>query len=302
MAFAIAHNDADGLGCIYALFKANASKKFKVYFTPLGMLKKLLCSLIMKYENLDEIYVCDLSPDRVTVALTSAFQKATWLDHHKNNVNASYPNVELVIKQGYPSAAQVVAEYFGLKDDFIKLINEIDTNSVKSDEAAYLRDLVGAIKWKFNNNFAVLNSKMKGVLKKVLHEGIEGLERDLNNALLIEEFKNWLEKMKDLVDKKARSYEVNGYKIVVFESTTFVPTYFVYNYLKEKENFDLLAMLIHKPVRNRIMTKIDLRGSEKLPVIGICKALGGGGHEVACGATTEFMSGEEFIKFLKERL
>jgi len=70
----------------------------------------------------------------------------------------------------------------------------------------------------------------------------------------------------------------------------------------EKEKVDIVASLIHRSVRNKILTKVDLRTREDIDLLKICKELGGGGHKKACGANTSFMPSEKLVKMFENFL
>ncbi len=296
----ISHGDADGVCCVAILYTSLNTSRLPVFFTSPVSLKDTLCKTMIKRE-LNELFIFDLSGSRETVRIASAWKKVTWIDHHSWEVKESFENVAKIIKP-YPSATQVAAEYFKVDSEIVKIANEIDTNNVNSDSAEFLRDLISAVKWKYAQS-PLLGVKLRGISISLAFKGISALEIDENNVKLIEEYKKWLEINSEKLIEKLKVEEVNGMKIAVFESTKFLPVYFITNKLFEhpKAPFDIIGVLVHRAIKNNIITKVELRSHTGMNVLDIAKALNGGGHVNAAGASTDkIFRGEELIELVRK--
>ena len=64
--------------------------------------------------------------------------------------------------------------------------------------------------------------------------------------------------------------------------------------------FDIIAFINHRVVRNKIITKVELRTHTDFVVYEVAKMLGGGGHEKASGASIEgLFTATDLIKSLQ---
>ena len=295
----LSHGDADGVCSVAVFYKAKKSSRIPVIFTSPAALKDTLCRSMIK-RTLDELYIFDLAGIRETVRIASAWEKVIWLDHHSWKPEDKFENMEIVIKH-YPSATKVVAEYFDIKDKIIEIANEIDTNSVKSSEAEFLRNLIGAIKWKFNGK-KELNSKLREISKEIAFKGIEEMQAKENHAKLIQEYNEFIEKSLREVVQKIKIESINGMKIAVYESTKFLPVYAITEKLSEHAEapFDIIAVISYRASDKGILTKIELRTQTGVNVKKIAEMLNGGGHEIAAGATVEELyTGARIIELIK---
>ncbi|MCD6371908.1 MAG: hypothetical protein J7L39_04320 [Candidatus Aenigmarchaeota archaeon] len=284
----ITHADSDGIISAAIFLKATKLRKFKVLFTSTPKVKDTICRSIIGNNELRKINIFDISPTELLLTLSSVYQKVLWIDHHKMHEIPFIPkNVELVVNDSKPSAAQVVADYFKIKNELVDIANEIDTNQVKSDEARFLRDYIGAIKWKFRGKF--VQSKLKNALIVLVREGIGKLGNDESTARLIEEYRKWCEESVKDTEKKLLVEEVNGHRVAIIETTSILPIFLVCEKLKmhEKAPFDIIALINHRVFRNKIISKIELRTHTGFKLYNLAKKFGGGGHEKACGATIE---------------
>ncbi len=297
----LSHGDADGVCSVAIFFRHLKTSRTHVVFTSPAALKDALCRNMVK-RNLDELYIFDLSGSRETLRIASAWKKVVWIDHHSWKPEDSFENVEIVLKQA-PSAASLVAEYFGTGEELKSIANEIDTNSVKSEEAEFLRSLIGAVKWKFSANPRELNAKLKEIARELAFHGIEKLQSTESSALLIQEFKTFLEPALKEVVEKTKITRINGLKVAIYESPKFLPVYAIMEELSKHREapFDVIAVLSHRAVGNNILTKLELRTQTGYNVLELAKRLNGGGHKVAAGATIgELFTGERFLNFFEK--
>ncbi len=298
----ISHGDVDGVCSVALFYKSRKSSRIPVIFTSPAALKDAMCRSMIK-RKLDELYIFDLSGSRETVRIASAWKKVIWLDHHSWKPEDSFDNVEIVIKP-YESAAKVVAEYFGIEDEIVKIANEIDTNSIVSSEAEYLRNLLGAVKWKFNSS-RELNSKLREIAKEIAFHGIYEIQTKENYGKMIQEFNEFIEKALSDVFQKVKIAHVKNKKIAIYESTKFLPVYAITEklYKHEEAPFDVIAVISYRATRTNVFTKIEFRTQTGVNVKKIAEILKGGGHEMAAGATVEELyTGERLIELIKNVL
>jgi len=303
MRVVIAHWDSDGIGCVSTFFKKMGYESTKVFFTSATKLKVSLCKFIASIEDLDSVFIFDISPNQKTIILSSVFNNAFWIDHHKLAENLSVPNnVKIFVKEGYESATKVVSEYFSIDNGLVKIINEIDTNDVKSEEAKFLRDLVSSIKLKARGNVLQINKKFLFISKFLsIYEVSELMKRE-EEKNLVNYYRDYISQNIEKVIKTKKEFNVNGKRIIVLEPTISFPVYEIFNFLSERESFDMLAVLMRRIdlSKNLISTKIELRGIS-VNVFNIAKKFNGGGHEKAAGASVnKFITAENFIEEIKD--
>jgi oligoribonuclease NrnB/cAMP/cGMP phosphodiesterase (DHH superfamily) len=297
----IAHADADGIVCI-ALFLKKFSPK-KIYFTSSSKLRDTICSSIIGNENLDELYIFDIAASEKTLLLSSLYEKAFWIDHHIWSVKNKFQNVKVFLDTNAKSCAEIVSRIFEVESKLVEIANEIDKNEIKSEEAEFLRDLVGAARWKYAG--APLNSKLKVIAKTLSLHGIEGLEQNEKFADLINSFRQDCKKIEKDIEKKIRIFELNEKRIAIYETMKQVPIYLVANKLNEhpKKPFDIIAVIMHKMdfLTRKLSTKIELRTQTDQNVYEIAKFFGGGGHKQASGATVgEFLTSDKLLEIIKK--
>lgn len=292
MPICIAHADADGIISTALLLKSKSQNKFKLSFSSASKLKYSLVNLILKNLNKNELYIFDLSGSEITLALASVFEHVIWIDHHVWEDLTIPKNVEILVKES-ESAAKLVAEYFGIEDELVKIANEIDRNRVKSREAKFLRDLISSIKWKFTTNFQRQEQIYKKIALTLAFDDLNILKTQFSE--LLQEFKNWLKIFEEEFSKNLEFHEVNGLKIAIYQNSSFIPIYWLLNKIKEK--IDILIVLSY--LRNK--TKIELRSVTGKNVLPLAKFYGGGGHKVACGATVKnLVKKEEILEKIKK--
>ena len=299
----ITHGDADGIICLSLFLKHLGNAKARIFFSSAFKLIDTICNSIIGRRDLKEIYIFDLAGDLKALRIASAYDKVLWIDHHEWKVESVPENVELFIDSSSPSASQLVAEYFNIESNLVSLANEIDVNSVKSEDSIYLRDLVASLKWKYSGR--LLANKLKNLAITLAFSGLEEFEKDARIAELMNEYSNWVKERENEVFSKTRIFDVNGNKIAVYETFDLVPIYIVNNKLLEHEQapFDIIAVIMHRLnlKTKQIGTKIELRTHTEKDIYPIAQNLGGGGHKKACAATLqEFMNTEKFIQRIKD--
>jgi nanoRNase/pAp phosphatase (c-di-AMP/oligoRNAs hydrolase) len=292
----ISHADADGI--ISASLIVRLKPKASLYFSSSSFLHKTICKLLDF--DLETLYILDISANKKTVLLSSIFKKSIWIDHHQWEDVEIPKNVEVFVEEA-ESAAKVVAKVLKVESPLIEIANEIDTNNIKSDEARFFRDLVSAIKWKYGK---VQSLKFRQIAKLLAFKGLDELEKDVENAKIIEEHANWLGSLAPEILEKSKEFVVDGKKILVFETTKSLPVYFIYEKLKESKNFDVLCVFYRRVDTKRKIpiTKIELR-SKSEDVVKVARIFGGGGHKLASGVTiNRYLSVEEFLEKLKQTI
>ena len=292
----ISHADADGI--ISASLLLKLKPRAHLYFSSSTYLHKTICKLLdFDVENL---YILDISANRKTILLSSIFNKATWIDHHQWE-NLEIPkNVEVFVEES-ESTAKVVAKILRMNDPLVEIANEIDSNNIKSDSAKFFRDLVSAIKWKYGKTQSL---KFRQIAKILAFKGLDELEKEVENAKLIEEHLSWLQSIVLEILEKTKEFEVNGKKILISETTKSLPVYFIYENLKKNKFFDILCVFYRKiDMRRKIpITKIEVRSNDE-DALKIAKIFNGGGHKLASGATiNKYLSVEEFLDKIKQVL
>lgn len=299
----ITHSDADGIICLSVFLKKFENIKPRIYFATPYKLKDTICFSIIKKDNLGYLYVFDLTGVRETLLLASVYKKVLWIDHHVWESNIKAPeNIELFLDNKSPSAAKVVGKYFKIKTELIRIANEIDKDNVKSEDARFLRDLIGAFKWKYDHS--VLNSKYKNLAKGLAYSGLEKFERDEKIVELIAKYSEFTNKLKKKVLEKANVSKVGNLKVAVYETAENIPANVVLHSLLKhpKAPFDVIAVITHRvdgPTKN-IVSKVELRTHTNKNIRKIADFFGGGGHKVASAAiVTKYLTIEDLIKVIK---
>jgi len=290
----ITHADADGIisASLIVRFKPRAS----VYFSSPTFLHKTICKLL-DFE-LENLYILDITANKKTMLLSSLFNKAIWIDHHQWEDLEIPKNVEVFVEEA-ESAAKIVAKILNVESPLIEVANQVDTNNIKDEGALFFRDLISAIKWKYNKLQTI---KFRQIVKILAFKSLDELEKDVENARIIEEHRNWLNSLASEILEKTKEFDVNGKKVLIFETTKSLPVYFIYNKLKEHKDFDLLCVFYRRiDMKRKIpITKVELR-SKNEDVLKVAKYFGGGGHKLASGATlNRYLIIDEFLEKLKQ--
>jgi len=292
----ISHADADGI--ISASFLLKLKPRSHLYFSSSTYLHKTMCKLL-DYD-IESLYILDISANRKTILLSSIFNKAIWIDHHQWENFEIPKNVEVFVEEA-ESAAKVVAKILKFEDPLVEIANEIDTNNIKSDSAEFFRNLISAIKWKYGKTQSLKFRQIANILAfRVLDE----LEKDAENVKLIEEYLDWLQSIIPEILENTKEFDVNGKRMLIFETTKSLPVYFIYDNLKKNKPFDILCVFYRKIDIKRKMpiTKIEVRSNNE-DALKIARVFDGGGHKLASGATiNRYLSIEEFLNKIKKIL
>jgi mRNA-degrading endonuclease HigB of HigAB toxin-antitoxin module len=298
----ISHGDVDGIVCVAIALKKLYEEKPRIYFTYPAKLKTTLANLI-SINFLGKIFVFDLAGDDRALALSSTFEKAVWIDHHEWEVISNYPNVEVIVDKGVASASELVAKYFNVYSELVEITNQIDRDEIKSGSAEFLRNLVGALKWKYSG--VLLYNKFLSLSKTLALQGLEKLEENMSIARLINSYLKFLEEVKEKMIERTKVFGVSGKKVAIFESTSFFPMYILTENLLEHKDapFDVIIGLIRRidKSKRKIYTKMELRTHTGENVYIIAKEFGGGGHKVAAATTVgKFLTTDEILNKIRE--
>jgi oligoribonuclease NrnB/cAMP/cGMP phosphodiesterase (DHH superfamily) len=298
----ISHGDADGVACVAIALKKLHEEKPKIYFTHPVKLKATLANLIST-NFFGKVFIFDLSGDDRALALSSTFEKTVWIDHHEWEVNRNYPNVEVIVDKNAASATELVAKYFNVSTELVEIINQVDRDEIKSGSAEFIRNLIGALKWKYSG--VLLYNKLLSVSKVLAFQGIQNLEENMSIARLISNYLNFLDEIKGKIIERIRTFNINGKKVAVFESTTPFPMYILTEKLREHKEapFDFIIGLLRRidKTKKRIYTKIEFRTHTGENVYVLAKEFGGGGHLVAAAATVgKFVIVDEILNKIRD--
>ena len=275
------HMDADGLISFTLLLKKLGGARIRAYFTSPVQLRDTICHSVNKRTNLGKLYIFDMAGERRAIYAAAIYDHVVWIDHHRWTPEITLPHMEIVIDPEARSAATVVARYLGIETPLVKIAEQIDTNHVEDDEAEMLRNVIGALRWKFYGR--ELSIKLYHLAEELMGEDLSILR---NYSDIVGEYSVWVESLREKVKKETKIFMEKGMRIAIFETTESVPVYIISNDLQEREgSFDLIIVLIHKMVKSQPVTKIEFRTHTDVDVLRIAKFYGGGGHIKASGAS-----------------
>ena len=295
--FIISHWDADGVICVALAYKKFGDNFYTLFTSPF-LLKSALTRIIMRNENLEELYIFDLSGNKVTLSLVSCFKKCIWIDHHVWNEKSFPKNVKVKVKKE-KSCARVVADFFDIESKFVEIADQIDTNSIKSQLANLLRDYIAAIKWKYKGMSLTINNLLRQLARVIANDEFEFFINSSQNQRLIKSFQRNIEKIESELFDHITVEEINKMKVCFIELRKFIPAYRIFNFLKInlETNFDLVVIMYKKNGK----TKIEFRTMKNLDVHKIASFLGGGGHVSASGASLKAdIKIDELIETIKK--
>jgi len=302
----VTHADSDGVICVAICLLAGKKPK-RVYFTSVYKLKRAICKAVAENELSDELIVTDLSPTEKLLRIASAFDRVTWIDHHRilEPIPSVPENVRLVLDENSPSAASIVARYFNVQTKLAELADEIDRNAVKSEDARFLRDLIGAIKLKFRGSEQA--KKLRSIAKILASGKLEELQAKESVIKMVGEYRKLVESVKARALEKVNVIEANGKKIAIYEARGFVPIYAICEKLKEHAEapFDVITIVMRYLDKNKrnIITKLEFRTHTNEDVHRLATGFGGGGHARASGASFNgFLTKEQIAKRISELL
>ncbi len=276
------HMDADGLISLALFMKHIGGARVRAYFTSPVQLRDTICRSVIGKKTLGELYIFDMAGEHRALFAAAMYDWVVWIDHHRWEPEMKLPHIEMVIDPDAMSAAAVVSKYFGVDSPLVSIANEIDTNSVKSEDAEKLRMTIGAIRWRYSGR--ELNSRLYSLSREIMNGDLSVLE---NYSELVSEYEKWVETIKQKVSKEIKVFNVGKIKVAIFETLESIPVYLVSNELENHKDapFDLIIIMIHRLARNTPITKLEFRTHTNLNVLKIARFYGGGGHIMASGAT-----------------
>ncbi len=279
----LTHLDADGVICLSLFFMKFPDSKPRVYFTSPIQLRDTICTSVRHRRELGNLYIFDIANENRAIYAAAMYDKVLWIDHHRWDPEISFPHVEVVVDSSARSAADVVAKYFSLETPLVSIANEIDTNSVRTEEAEKLRTVIGALRWKYSGR------ELTSRLYKLARELTSGDLSFLDSYGCVEEYKEWLREVGNRAVESLSVYRSAGLKIAVVETIESMPVYMLTNLLEEHEEapFDIILVILRKVVKGKAVTKMEFRTQTDINVLKLAKMFGGGGHVKASGATVD---------------
>jgi oligoribonuclease NrnB/cAMP/cGMP phosphodiesterase (DHH superfamily) len=259
----VTHADSDGVLCLATFMKAMG--ECRAYFSSPSTLLHALRKIRAK-----NLYIFDISGTQKSVFEASKSEKVLWIDHHVWGEIVKPKNIEFYL-DSTKSACRLVSRYFG-HTGFEDIADEIDTNSVISEEADKLRKIVAYYKGRKR----ALGLRLFQLSKALAERGLDAIE-DYKRE--ITEYEKKIEFFEALVMRKVRVREVKGLKVAVLQ-TEGVPVYIACNKLIEHPEAPFDIILVYSKTSGRI----ELRTHTGFEVLRLAKIFGGGGHKVASGA------------------
>ncbi len=273
------HIDSDGVLSFAIFLKKMKGIKVRGYFTTPVQLRDTICYSTLRKRELGELYIFDIAGENRALYAAAMYDRVTWIDHHNWEPEATLEHVRVVIDKNAKSAAHVVAEYFDVDSPLIPLADEIDTNSIKTEEGELIRTTVGAIRFRFSG--AELGKMLYKLAYDLMSEDLSRLDRYRE---LVEDYRQFIKELKERVRKNVKYYRVKNRKVAVFETTESVPVYALTEEI-EKDT-DLIAVMVYRTDNaRRTTTKLEFRTNTDMDVLKIARFYGGGGHVKASGAT-----------------
>ncbi|MEM5820387.1 MAG: DHHA1 domain-containing protein [Candidatus Aenigmatarchaeota archaeon] len=271
----ISHNDLDGL--ISAAIALKFQKNSKIYFTSNLSFKYTFFKVLSKIQNFNNIYFFDLSIKEEIAKISSVlFKKVVWIDHHINERIPNFQNFEIIIDSKSKSASNLVGNYFNFYSPWIEIVNEIDTNNCKREEAKIIRDYFAHLKIKYGK---LCNKYFSFLAKKILNFSPEEFinKEDVKNSMI--EFEKIKKDFEKFIEENFEIVRIKNLNVGVLETKNTIPPYIVFEYLKEKD-IDFL-IIIYRGFKG---VKLEFRSIKDIDVHNIAKFFNGGGHFKASGA------------------
>ncbi|MEM4819668.1 MAG: DHHA1 domain-containing protein [Nanopusillaceae archaeon] len=271
----ISHNDLDGL--ISAAIALKFQKNSKIYFTSNLSFKYTFFKVLSKIQNFNNIYFFDLSIKEEIAKISSVlFKKVVWIDHHINERIPNFQNFEIIIDSKSKSASNLVGNYFNFYSPWIEIVNEIDTNNCKREEAKIIRDYFAYLKIKYGK---LCNKYFSFLAKKILNFSPEEFinKEDVKNSII--EFGKMKKDFEKLIEENFEIVKIKNLNVGVLETKNTIPPYIAFEYFKEKD-IDFL-IIIYRGFKG---VKLEFRSIKDIDVHNIAKFFNGGGHSKASGA------------------
>ncbi len=278
MITAMTHMDSDGVISLSLFLKKIGGARIRVYFTSPVQLRDTICRSVLHLKNLGELYIFDLAGENKAVYAASIYDRVVWIDHHDWEPENKPEHVEIIIDKKAKSAARVVARYFNLDSFLVDLADQIDSNSVKDEDAEKIRTVIGALRYGFSG--VELNRKLYKFARELMNEDLSVLESYKN---IVDKYTKWLEKVIENVKKGTKIFHVADMKVAIYETMEAVPVYLISNEIDD--DVDIIVILIHWLGKEKPTTKLEFRTHTDVDVLKIAKFFGGGGHKKASGAS-----------------
>ncbi len=278
MITAMTHMDSDGVISLTLFLKKIGGAKIRVYFTSPVQLRDTICRSVLRRKNLGELYIFDLAGENNAIYAAAIYDRVLWIDHHDWEPEHTPQHVEIIIDKKAKSAARVVSRYFGIESHLVDLADQIDTNSVKDEDAEKIRTVIGALRHRFSG--MELNKKLYKLARELMDEDMSVLDSYKD---LMEEYQSWINKVLEHARKNIKTFHVGKMKVAVYETMETVPVYLIGN--EVEDDVDIIVVLIHRLGRENPSTKLEFRTHTDVDVLKLAKFFGGGGHRKASGAS-----------------
>ncbi|BBL45379.1 phosphoesterase [Nanobdella aerobiophila] len=264
----ITHWDLDGIFSLSLLYK-KFGDKFKVYFSSPRLINKTLLKVIENNDPNERVYITDIATNQEAIYLSSYFKEVYWIDHHNKNYDEITKRINVYIKD-YRSAARVLSEYLDINNDYLYIIDDIDSGMIRNDLERDLRDMIVAIRYFYPKSFDLY---FISFAKKI--------NIDINNILdknILNRFRKILKDLYKDIDRDLYIIE-DKYKIFIIKTKYDIPSNYVVEYIGEKfgQKPDYIITLYQKSKRGEIRTLNNKN------VIEIAKIFNGNGHKFAAG-------------------
>jgi oligoribonuclease NrnB/cAMP/cGMP phosphodiesterase (DHH superfamily) len=281
MVTVVTHTDGDGVLCLATFMKA-ASQNCEVHFSSPSILPRTLQRI-----RAEMLYIFDISGTKESVLEASKSERVLWIDHHSWDDVIRPENIEFHIDNSAKSACSLVSKYFCISA-FERIADEIDTNSVISEEADKIRKIVAY----YRGSRLGMEAAFLNFSRALASRGLAAIE-DYKKEIATYEQK--LRVFEDLVMKRVKIRKIDGLKVAVLRTREGIPVYVACNKLREHKEapFDIIL------VASKVSGRVELRTHTNFEVLRIAKIFGGGGHKVASGARVEVEDVLTAISLLK---
>lgn len=274
----VTHGDSDGVLCLATLMRA-VKQPFETCFSSPATLASTLKN---RWETL---YIFDISGTREAILQASKSGKVLWIDHHVWEPALRPGNIEFCIDSSAKSACTLVSRYFRVRG-FEGVAEEIDTNSVESEEADKIRKIVAYYKG--------LKAYGKPLLRFSRELARHGLGVVQHYGREIAAYEERLKFFEAVVMSRVKVRRINNLTVAVLQTPQQIPVYVACNKLMEHEAapFDIIL------VASKRGGRVELRTHTGYDVLRIARVFGGGGHRVASGARAKLEDVLTAISFL----
>jgi oligoribonuclease NrnB/cAMP/cGMP phosphodiesterase (DHH superfamily) len=276
----VTHADSDGVLCLATLMRA-AEQDFEARFSS----PAALLSMLRGIES-ETLYIFDISGTREAILEASRSREVLWIDHHVWEPALRPGNIEFHIDSSAKSACTLVSRHFQVSG-FEGIAEEIDTNSVASEEADKIRKIVAYYK-----GLKAYSKPLLRFSRELARHGVEAIRRYKREIAAYEEK---LKLFEEVVMRRVKVRKINELNIAVLEAPMRIPIYVACNKLREHEAapFDVIL------VTSRASGRVELRTHTDYDVLRIARIFGGGGHRVASGAKAKPEDVLTAISFLR---